>query len=333
MTLRLRFACDVYDLLEPIIRGEVTVEGAELETIVMDSRRHDLMAREGSFDLCEFSMCSYLVARDRGLPLVAIPVFPRRMFVERYLFVRGDSILRSPADLAGRRVGIHRWQNTLAFWTRAWLRDHAGVDPDGVRWVIAKPEAVEGGSRPGLHRERAPDGVSLGALLEAGAIDALAAPDIPRAFLDGSGRIRRLLPDFRAAEQEGFRRTGVFPIMHVVVMRADLAEREPELAARLVRAFSEARRRAVERFSAHPTRISIPWFWAQLEEDRRIAGDDPWPYRASANRATLETMLRHALEDRLVSRRLALEELFAAGSEEVEDPQTVPTLAAAVRAS
>lgn len=333
MTLRLRFACDVYDLLEPIIRGEVGVEGAELETVVMDSRRHDLMARDGAFDLCEFSMCSYLAARDRGLPLIAIPVFPRRMFVQRFLFVRADSALRSPADLAGRRIGVHRWQNTLAFWTRAWLRDDAGVDPDAVRWVLAKPEAVEGGSRPGLIRERAPDGQSLGELLESGAIDVLAAPDIPRAFLDGSGRFRRLLPDFRAAEQESFRRTGVFPIMHVVVMRADLAEREPELAARLVRAFSEAKRLAVQRFSAHPTRISLPWFWAQLEEDRRLAGDDPWPYRVSANRATLETMLRHASLDGLVSRPLALEELFAPGSAESEEPDAVPTLAASIRPS
>jgi 4,5-dihydroxyphthalate decarboxylase len=306
----LTYACEDYDLQQGIVDGSVRPAGVTIQAAIVESNeRHDRMAREGAFDLAEFSMSAYLVARAKGLPLVGLPVFPRRMFVHRFMFVNAASGITEPAQLAGRRVGIGRHHNTLALVARGTLHDEHGLDLQSVQWVTERPETIGGDASSPYHFEAAPDGRSLEDLLLAGTIDAMMIPHMIDAWDRGDPRVRRLFPDFKAAERASYQRTGIFPIMHLVVARADVLRDEPGLGAALLAAFREAQERAFGRLG-EPAMISLAWARALLEEERAFFGGAPWPIGVRENARTLEAMARWSHLLGLTPRQLTLEELF-----------------------
>lgn len=309
--LDLTYACEDYDLQRAIIDASVQPAGARLRTFHVQSEdRHDRMARGGDFDLAEFSMSVYLTGIEQGLPLVGLPIFPRRMFVHRFLFVRSDSGIDRPEQLAGRRVGIMRHQNTLSLIGRGLLHDDFGLDLESVTWVTQRAETIAFGQGPTRTSfEAAPEGSTLEQLLLDGQIDALMIPGTISACDRQDARVRRLFPDFRAAEADHFRRTGIFPIMHLIVARRDLIEREPWLVQALMDAFAESQRRAFD-WLAEPATVSLAWARALFEEERAFFGGHPWPIGTRANAVVLEAMARWSHLLGLTSRQITLSEPF-----------------------
>jgi 4,5-dihydroxyphthalate decarboxylase len=309
--LRLSLSCGDYDRTRPLIDGAVPVPGLDLAVIPLSSaERHRRFVRHLEFDACELQIAQYLGLKSRGASLTAIPVFPHRRFNHSSVMVRADAGIERPEDLRGRRVGIHAWHNPIALWVRGVLQHEHGVAPGAIQWVADSTEDVPGWEPPDwLQIERAPAGRSAERLLEAGELDATMVADIGVTVAAG-GPARRLWPNYRQVEQDYFRRTGIFPIRHLVVLKEEVLRRDPWAAQSLVRAFEDAKRLAYRYWADH-RRSYLAWFGAEQDEERALLGADPWPYSVAANRVVLETLLDYAAEQWITDRRLAVEELFA----------------------
>jgi len=316
----LTLACGEYDRTRALADGSIRPAGFELRYVALNpGELFARMVRDREFDVSEMSLSTYLNLRARGDDgLVGIPVFPSRVFRHGYIFVNRDAGIGRPEDLAGRRVGTMQWQLTSSLWLRGTLADEHGVQPSSITWLVG------GQDEPGQHErapvdvppevrvEAIPPGTSLGGLLVEGAIDAIFAPHVPRVFRDGDPRVVRLFPDFRAVETDYFRRTGLFPIMHLVVVRRDVHEANPSLAAGLLAAFCAAKARAMDRLRFTGTLATmVPWLVAEFEAAEALFGARYWPYGVDANRPELETAIRYAVEQGIARRSLTVEELFA----------------------
>lgn len=315
--LRLTLACGDYDRTRPLRDGTVAVEGVELIPITLPPEEiFWRMGRFEEFDTSEFSLSSYHVLRAQGRSLIAIPAFPSRAFRHSSIYVRTDAGIGAPADLRGKRVGVPKYHMTAAVWIRGLLEHEYGVAPSQMRWF----EGGEGGrvkevdvALPGdIRVESVPASCSLSAMLEAGELDAFIGARMPAAFAAGSPRIRRLFPDFKAEEQAYYRRTGIFPIMHTVVLRGELHRAHPWLARSLYKAFCQAKDLCLRQLGeATALACALPGLLAELEETRAIMGADPWPYGVERNRKVLETVGQYAVEQGLIPRPLPMEEMFA----------------------
>lgn len=309
--LKLALAMDSYDWVQPFRDGTIQAEGLDVEWITLGSKkRHDRMYHERAFDACEFSMAGYLVAQSRNIDwLQAIPFFPRRMFGHHYCFVKTGSEIRKPADLRGRRIGIRTYENTLAVMVRGMFAHQYGLPVEDVTWVCANNELV--GTKPpsSIRVEQLKEGRKLEDLLIAGEIDATVEPGLPQSWLDGKGTVARLFPDFQKDEREYYRKTRIFPIMHPVVIRKDLLEREPWIARSLFDALRESKR-LYAGFMQSPNRLSFAWAASYLEQEREIFGGDPFPQGLRANRHDLQAMIGFAGEQGMLSRPLTVDELF-----------------------
>jgi 4,5-dihydroxyphthalate decarboxylase len=317
-TIPLTYAGAVYDRTRPLYDGTVRAEGIDLRYLQTDIE--ELFWRQGryhEFDAAEFSFGAYLAAAEQpDRPFDAIPVFPSRAFRHSALYVRADSEIEKPEHLGGRAVGTPEWSMTASLWMRGILGEHYGVDLTSVRW---RTGGLEEPGRQEKSRVVAPDRFDVGpipeestltGLLLDGTLDAVLTARPPRAFLDGDLRIRRLFPDFRAAELDYHRATGIVPIMHVVVIKRDVLARHPWVANNLRRAFEEARRPAATQLrDTAVCSSSLVWESAYAEQEAALLGD-PFAYGVSANRATLDAVLRYAAEQGFTSRPLALEEVF-----------------------
>jgi 4,5-dihydroxyphthalate decarboxylase len=312
VALALSLAVGDYDINQALIRGEVAPQGVELTVITAPSpQRHWRMIRNAEFDVCELSMGSALAAHDRGEPaLVAIPAFPHRRFRHGYVFVATGSGIRTPKDLDGRRVGIRSWQTTAGLWARGILQDDHGVDLRSIDWIAQDEEDIPLQPGHGFRIGRAPEGREVTEMLLEGDLDALIYPELPEAVRRADPRVGRLFPDPKAAEMDYVARTGFFPIMHTVVIRAEVADANPWLPRELLVAFEASRQRAFDAMR-DPRRVSLAWFAEAMEEQRRILGEDPWAYDFVRNRRALETMVRWSHEQGMISRRFDPAELFA----------------------
>lgn len=271
----------------------------------------------GEWDVAELSLGAYVARRSRGDDsLIAIPVFPSRLFRHSALFVRRNSNVRTFTDLAGRRIGLANWSQTAGIYVRALLAHDHGVPLDGVEWVfggINKPAAGEAEAEmPAGWRHHSRDDVSLDALLAAGEIDAVISPYLLESARGPDPITARLTPPSVADESDYFRRTGIFPIMHVIALRRDLQTAHPGLATALLAAFEAAKQRSFARFD-DPTlsRFPFPWAAEQARYARSLFGDDFWPYGIEPNRTTLEAFLAYACEQGVAARPLTPEELFS----------------------
>ena len=312
---RLTIALGDYDINQALIDGSVQPEGVELVPIVLKSpERHWRMTNGMEFDVCELSLASYLIIRDRGArPISAIPVFPHRRFRHSYIFVNSGAGITQPADLNGRRVGIRTWQTTAGLWITGMLEEHYGVDIASIRWFRQDQEDLPLAASSEFEFTQLSREQSANDMLLAGELDALIYPEIPSSFKRGDPRIRRLFADSKAEEQRYFKETGLFPLMHTVVVKDELLAQMPWLGNSLLKAFRDAKEQAWQKME-DPRRVSLAWLRELLEEQRVLMGRDPWPYDLPSNRVALETMIRYSHRLGMISRRLEPEELFYAQS-------------------
>ena len=306
--MKLTLACGRYDRTQALIDGRVRPEGVD-ELTYLALRPGETfwrMLNHGEFDASEMSLSSYAILRSEDdARFVAIPVFPSRTFRHSAIFVRDDSPIRAPADLKGKRIGVGDYQMTAAVWVRGLLAHDYKVAPEEVTWVVGNP--IRAIAPPaGVRLEPMPEGQSLERMLEAEAIDALVSVMLPRRL--GAG-VRRLFGDFRTVEAEYYRRTGIFPIMHTLVLKRALYQAHPWLAVSLHKAFRKARDLAYRHlYDTDALTVSLPWIIDEVERSREVA----WDYSIEGSRPTLEALLGYLDEQRLTRRRMSVEELFAA---------------------
>jgi 4,5-dihydroxyphthalate decarboxylase len=272
--------------------------------------------------VAELSGSSYIIARSRGIDdYIAVPVFLSRMFRHSAIYVRRDAGIERPEDLRGREVGVPVYAMTAALWARGMLEDDYGVAPSDITWLTGGLE------QPGRYgkfplnlpadiKVRAiPTDRALSDMLARGEIGALISARAPSCFQNGTPGIRRLFPDYRAAEVEWYRKTGLFPIMHILGIRRALAERHPWLPASVLKAFTEAKRLCIEELQdVTAVRTTVPWLVPELEETRALMGDDFWRYGFKNNLKELEVMTRWSLRQGLAAREIKPEELFYAST-------------------
>lgn len=309
----LSFAAGDYDRIRPILEGQVRVEGVDLAPVkVMPAAElFWRMLRHEEFDVAELSLSNYIMEMAHGKSrFIAIPVFPHRTFRQSSLWVRSDSELTRPEDLAGKRVGIPEYSMTMMLFVRGLLSHEHGVHPGDVTWVRSRPERVEY-SAPSVRIEDAPQGASLDDMLLDGRIDAAVTTRVPPAATGPRPRLRRLIADPRAVEEDYYRRTRIFPIMHVVAIRRQAYEAHRWIAVNLVAAFEKAKAAAYERLRESQPYCSLPWFTLDLETEWAPFGGDPFPYGIAPNRPTLEAATCWSFEQGLSPRLVAVEELFA----------------------
>lgn len=311
-----------HDRVMALHDGRVQVPGVALNCEVHPtSKLFPWAVQEARFDLTEMSISSYVLQLSRGgSEYTAIPAFVSRAFRHSGFFARAGSGIETPADFAGRRIGVPEYQMTAALWMRGILSDEYGVNCDGIEW---RTGALDQGVRRERLALKLPDGMvvepitegeTLQDLLLRGDIDGLLAPKPPQAFLDGNKDLVRLFPDFEAAEQAYHARTGFFPIMHLIGLRKSLAEENPWLPRALYDGFVSARDAAIERLRAvwlgNANRLSLPWLNASMERTIGALGSEYWSYGFGANRAELDAVCRYSVEQYLSETRVRPEDMF-----------------------
>jgi len=311
--LKLTVACGDYEITRALSEGSVTADGIDLVMLTdMGSReRHWRMARKNEFDVCETNIGSYYMERDRGEPLTAIPVFLHRRFRHGFVFVNVNSGFRTPKDLIGKKIGGTNFQPASNIWMRGILEEHYGVPHRQCIWVVEREEDVMFAAPKDLRIEMVAPGKRLDVMLAEGEIPAMLSPDIPPLFREGDKRIVRLFADYKDVEIAFFKKTGIFPIMHVTVIRQEIVEKYPWVATNLVKAFDEAKALAYRRI-ANPRMVPLAWIRTAWEEQQDILGADPWAYGLTeVNRKNLQTVQRYCHQQGLISRITPLDELFA----------------------
>jgi 4,5-dihydroxyphthalate decarboxylase len=318
--LKLTLACEDYDRTRALRDGRVKPEGIDINYLVLPVEEiFWRMLRYEDFDVAELSLGAFLVAAAQGRrPFVAIPVFPSRTFRHRCIFVNASSGIERPEDLRGKRVGVPEYTMTASVWLRGLLQHEYGVAPEEIRWFQGgeeqpgRKDRVDFDLPPRIRLEAIPHDRTLNRMIENGEIDVLMSPRMPSCFLRGAPQVRRLFPDFKRVEMDYFRRTAVFPIMHVIVIRKRVYEENSWVAQSLYKAFCEAKDLCFSQmYDSNVLRISLPWDVAEFEETARLMGSDYWPYGFSANRRVLETLHSYLFEQGLIGHKLELENFFA----------------------
>jgi 4,5-dihydroxyphthalate decarboxylase len=315
--MRLSYAGHFSDRVQDLYYGAVKPEGIDLHFIALPPFEAFNRALRGEFHCAEMSFSTYVIKLAQGdLPFVAIPVFPSRTFRHGAIYVNTRSGIAVPRDLVGRRVGVPEYQMTAAVWVRGMLRHEYGVRPEDLRWVsggLTTPgrKPLVDVNVPGIRLDYMSDRTLFDMLLT-GEIDALIAPQVPPAIPEGRPEIAYLFPNYPEVERAYFAKTGIFPIMHVVVLQKELYEDQPWIAACLTRAFERAKENCFARLSVdEPPPVSTPWSHHLAEEVRRLMGQDFWPYGIDKNRKTIEALCDYTFEQGLVARRVSMNELFA----------------------
>lgn len=307
--LDLTLACGRYDRTQALIDGRVQPEGVDLTYIPLrPGETFWRMLNHGEFDASEMSLSSYTILRSEGdTRFIAIPVFPSRVFRHSSVYLRADSSLDRPQDLKGKRVGVGDYQMTAAVWVRGFLAHEYGVRPEDVTWVVGKP--IRSIKPPAdVRLETLPADVTLEDMLDRGDIDALVSVMIPK----GLGKtVRRLFRDQRQAESDYYRKTGIFPIMHTLVLKTSLYESKPWLAVSFYRAFCRARDLAYHAmYDTDALTVSLPWVIDDVEATRALFGPQIWDYSIEGSRPTLDALVCYLDEQKLSRRRMSVEELF-----------------------
>ena len=323
---KLSLACGLYDRTDALRTGDVKVDGIDIDFIAISNPREifDRMGGKQEFDVSEFSSSEFISRLGRGdKTFVALPVFPSRVFRHSGIYVRTDRGIGTAKDLEGRTVAIPEWAQTAGIYARGMLKEYYGVDLTSIRWVqagvnepgrvekidLALPESIRYRSRPET---------SISAMLANGEVDAAISARTPDVFLDGHPQVARLFPNYRAEELAYYRKTGVFPIMHLIAMRRTVFAQHPWIAMNIVNACEEAKRRSLARIRAIGiAALPMPWASGFLEECTETFGPDPFPYGLDANRKTLEAFCRFAHHQHITERPLTPDDLFPPALREV----------------
>jgi 4,5-dihydroxyphthalate decarboxylase len=323
MNAKLRLAAYSYEHTSALFDGRAGIAGVEatVETapLVTDIFRGML---EGRYDVAELGLTYLLRTFDpEDPPFRALPIFPNRNFRHSAIFVNTAAGIEKPEDLAGKTIGeFALFGHDAGVWPKGILADEYGVTVEQCRWVVGGTNhpipALDWIPQPlpaGVEVRRAPGDQTLAAMLESGEIDALISVDVPQALLNGSTKIARLFPDYETVERDYYRRTGIFPPMHIVAVRRELTERT-DLLRSIYHAFEQAKTLATSRYESDAAKqhmsLVTPWFSSLFEANRRLLGQDWWPYGLAANRKAVDTFLRYHHEQGLSKHRLTSEDIF-----------------------
>jgi 4,5-dihydroxyphthalate decarboxylase len=313
--LNLSVAIGDYDRNRPLIGGAVQIDGVDPVFMTLPPEEIFFRAfRTEDFDICECSLSSFTVKTAAGdCPYVGVPAFVSRMFRHTSIYVRTDRI-KQPADLKGRKVGVPEYQLTANVWARAILEDDFGVKPKDIHWIrggiehAGRPEKITIKLPKGVRLDNAPEGRTISDLLAKGEIDGFIAPRPPAV---ASRHIGWLFRDPVAAAKDYYKRTGIFPIMHLIGVRRRLVEKHPWLPAAVLKAFEQSKALAMAHlWDTSATKVTMPFVEERIAEARELMGDDYWPYGVEPNRKALETFLRHHHAQGLSPRLVKVEELF-----------------------
>ncbi|WP_236016604.1 ABC transporter substrate-binding protein [Salipiger abyssi] len=317
--LKLSLAMGNYDRTRAIVDGRVQIDGVDPIPMLLSPEEMFFRAfRHQAFDISELSLSSYSISVARGEPhYVALPVFLSRAFRHTSVYIRTDKGIEKPEDLKGKRIGIAEYQLSANVWVRGILEDDYGVKPSDITWVrggmdtAGRPEKIKVQLPDDITMEEAPVGSTLNQMLADGEIDGFVGPRWPRCYAEGHPHVGRLFADSISAAEDYYRRTRIFPIMHVLGVRRTLVEEYPFLPAALLKAFTASKRLAEEAlFDTSATKVTMPFVEDNLKRVQTLMGNDPWSYGVADNVATLDKFLDYHASQGLSPRRVKVEELF-----------------------
>jgi 4,5-dihydroxyphthalate decarboxylase len=316
--LKLKFACGEYDRTIPFRTGDVKPQGITLEYTPQPPELTFLQQlKDMRYDVSEMSMSTYTQMRASGRDdFIALPVFPSRVFRHSALYVRSDSTISQPDGLRGKRVGIGYYQMSGAVWVRGFLLDDYGVKHSEIEWVSGTDAKAEARADQVDQLQDMVNGVQrskprLEIMLEDGEIDALVSVHTPRSMQRNEGKVRYLFKNCREVEEDYFRRTGIFPMMHTIVLQRRVYEEHPWIGQSLFNAFSEAKRRAMEQiYETNALTVVAPFIVHEIERTRALMGTDYWPFGIEANRKSIMAFLRHLKNQDIIARMPDISELF-----------------------
>lgn len=318
--LFLTLACPPYDRVHALMDGTVVPEGIDLNFLPMVVEEvFWRQLRYGEFDVSECSLSSYTMLRAKGDDrFIAIPVFTSRFFRHSCIFINTHKGIKRPEDLKGKTVGVPEYQMTASVWQRGILADEYGVYPRDISWRSGGQEEPGREDKiimslpPDVHHESIPADKTLAQMLDKGEIDALFCAFTPSCFKNGSPNVARLFPNYREVEEDYYKRTVIFPIMHTIVIRRKIYEAHRWVAMSLYKAFCKAKEIVLGNYSiTSALYTTLPWMVDEVERSCNILGNDFWQYGIEPNRKTLETFLRYHYEQGLSNKRMTVEELFA----------------------
>ena len=322
------------DRTEALIDGRAAVEGCEIkfEPMGIGDINTNVFSGPQTLDVTEIGLHPFMLAyanesfRDYAL----LPVFPLRLFRHKSIFIRTDRGIKGPEDLRGKKVATPGFSSTSLTWLRGIVQHEYGVKPEEIHWVVSSKDSSakaagkvskqESMVPKGLSVSKGPEGKDESDLLESGEVDALFHAAEPRAYIEGHPKVARLFPDFRKTERAYFEKTGIFPIMHAVVIRNSLVNQHPWLPKAVFDAYSKAKQLMYDHLQKMGwAAISLPWVAQEIEETRALMGDNFWPYGIKPNRKALDALFQYSYEQGLASRKLTIEELFHPSSIEFEE--------------
>lgn len=316
-----------YDLdrLQGIVNGTVPIEGCEVEfhKIGIGDANTTAFSGAATYDVTEIGLHPFMLAyaNDNFRDYTLIPVFPIRAFRHKSIFIRNDGSITSPEDLKGKKIGTPGYSSTSLTWIRGLLKDEYGVNPEDITWVLSnKDSSAEAAGKISDEEQVVPEGIKViygtagkdeSELLLSGEVDALFHAAEPKAYVEGNPDVIRLFPDSRKTEQEYYKKTGIFPIMHAVAIKTELIEKYPWLPKAVFDAYSKAKSQHFAQLNKIGWAYSsMPWFAQEYEETKKLMGENYWPYGIEANRKTLETLFRYSYEQGLASKQLTIADLF-----------------------
>lgn len=318
--LRLTMACWNYDRTRALMEERVPIDGVDLTYLNLPVEETFFrMLRHREFEVAELSLSSYTLSLFRDdSPFIAIPVFPSRFFRHSCIYVHTGSGIREPKDLIGKRIGNPEYQMTAPVWIRGILSDEYGVPVPSVTYLSGgeeqpgRTEKIPLSLPPEIRLASIPPDKTLSQMLETGEIDALYTARAPSTFYNGSGKVRRLFEDYPAVEREYYRKTKIFPPMHIIAIRRDVYERNRWVAQSLLKAFITAQKEVyAELHETGALMHMLPWLTSHVEETEKLMGRDFWPYGYEPNVHALSTFLRYHHEQGLSKRLLTPKEIFA----------------------
>lgn len=317
-----------YDRTRLLADGTVDIKGVNptYHSARIVPEIFEAMIVKRAYDISELGMTYFLRTFENGKsPFVAIPVFPNRAFRHGAIYINKASGIGRPEDLVGKRIGeLALYGHDAGVMPKGILSDDYGVRPEQCRWVVGgidfPMDPITFVPRPvpdGVEVEYVGKDIDLGDMLVAGEIDALISADIPKCILEHSPEVGRLFKDYVSVERDYYRRTGIFPIMHTVVVTRELAEQQPDLVKAAYRGFCDAKDQMIGQYEQGMTFNNMaqmhPWLTNLIGENRNLMGDDWWPYGINANRAAIDAILRYHHEQGLTDRRFTIEDVFFPG--------------------
>jgi 4,5-dihydroxyphthalate decarboxylase len=318
--IHLTVACGDYDRTKALSEGVVQPEGIDFNYLKMEPEElFWRMAQYQEFDASEFSLAAYEIFMGRGDDrFVAIPVFPSKSFRHSAVFINRASGIKRPEDLKGKRIGVPDYTMTASVWQRGILQHDHGVHPTDCQWFIGgldepgRKQRVATDPVPHLRIEEIQAPKTLGQMLAEGEVDCLVGAREPRCFREGDPRVGRLWPNFKEVEKDYYRRTGIFPIMHTIVIKRSIYEKHPWVAQSLFKAFDQARKLCIKQMTSHDAlRYALPWLMDHVRETQEVLGEDFWSYGLEPNRKSVEALMQFLFEQGLARTVVPAEKLFA----------------------